>query len=459
VPQLSSGSIHQGAAGETRTALEQALEAAPYEAPIHRAVAEEKRARGDELGALAHLIAAQTLDAFASGSATASAKDLCQVAAGYFAKGDHELAARWYQLVLMLDPNLAAAYQNLAAIHLRAGRAAQAEACREQAYRIQRVFVESAGNPARRILVLCVGRSAGNVPIETLLPGSTCCRIKYAIDYATEEEDELLPPYDLVLNAVGDPDVAAPLAGRLERFSQRCSRPVLNAPAAVARTQRQRLPRLLGDLDDVVVAPCILAEGPAPSRAALGERLAAGGIGLPVLARPVATHGGDGLVRCDTIEALEDALRGLDGSHYLTTFLDYRSGDGYYRKYRFIFVDRQPHPYHLAISPDWMVHYFSSGMENNPWKIAEEQRFLQDPLGALGSRAMAAVAAIGRRLDLDYGGVDLALLADGRVLVFEANATMLVHRERNNGPLAHKNSCVQRIVDAFEELQERRTTV
>ena len=95
-------------------------------------------------------------------------------------------------------------------------------------------------------------------------------------------------------------------------------------------------------------------------------------------------------------------------------------------------------------------------MVAHPWKIDEERRFLEDPRSALGGRAMAAVAAIGRQLDLDYAGVDFTLLPDGRVLVFEANATMLVHHERGNGPLAHRNVHVQRIVDAFERLQARR---
>jgi hypothetical protein len=274
----------------------------------------------------------------------------------------------------------------------------------------------------------------------------------YAIDFATDEEDQQLPSFDLVFNAIGEPDIAAPLAGRLHRFAARCRRPLLNSPAAVARTQRHRLADLLGDLDDVVVAQCIRCESPPASLAALAQCLAGGGLILPVLARPAASHGGEGLVRCETIEALAERLRLLDGVHYLTAYHDCRGADGYYRKYRVIFVDRQPFPYHLAISSQWMVHYFSADMERNPWKIDEECRFLRDPGTALGSPAMAAIAAIGRRLDLDYGGVDFTLLPDGRVFVFEANATMRVHRERNNGVLAHKNANVQRIVDAFQRL-------
>ncbi|MDQ2735355.1 MAG: hypothetical protein M3Y55_10290 [Pseudomonadota bacterium] len=92
-------------------------------------------------------------------------------------------------------------------------------------------------------------------------------------------------------------------------------------------------------------------------------------------------------------------------------------------------------------------------MTEHPWKIDEERRFLEDAGASLGSRGMAA---IGDRLGLDYAGLDFTLLPDGRVLVFEANATMLVHRERSSGLLAHRNPRVQRIVDAFENMQARR---
>jgi hypothetical protein len=175
------------------------------------------------------------------------------------------------------------------------------------------------------------------------------------------------------------------------------------------------------------------------------------------LVRPAATHGGEGLVHCESVTALETRLRESQGPQYLTAFRDYRSADGYYRKYRMIFVDREPFPYHLAISPHWMVHYFSAEMEGHAWKLDEERRFLQDPATALGERALQAIIAIGRRLDLDYGGIDFTVLPDGQVFVFEANATMLAHYERSSGTMAHKNPFVQHIVDAFERLMQRRT--
>jgi hypothetical protein len=430
---------------------------------VHRTLADACRQVGDELGALAHLIAAHTLDTYASGSPDARTNSLCDVATGYFMKGDHAIAARWYALVLTLDPNVAVACQNLAAIHAGEGRAALAEVYRERAYGIQRVFVEETAGWTRSVLILCAGRSTGNVPFEALLPGARNRRIKYAIDYAADDEDAQLPAFDLVFNAIGDPDIAAPLGSRLTRFEAQCSRPLLNPNSAITPTSRHRLRALLDGLDDVQTAPCVRyddqskGQSEAQDVGALASLLADHAVTFPLLARPVAAHGGDGLVLCDTIETLEGRLSTQEGAQYLTAFRDCQSADGFYRKYRVIYVDRQPLPYHLVISPHWIAHYFSADMESHAWKLDEERRFLQDPRAALGERAMNAIAAIGQRLDLDYGGIDFTLLPDGQVFVFEANATMLAHYERDSGVLAHKNQHVQYIVDAFEQMLAQRT--
>ncbi|MFM0205652.1 hypothetical protein PQR53_38235 [Paraburkholderia fungorum] len=456
----SDNSNHCGdgdSASRTGSESNSANNAASLDPPHHRALAEARRRDGDELGAVAHLIAAHTLDAYAAATPDASASNLCDVATGYFMTGNHVIAEYWYRLVLRFDPQVAVACQNLAAILASAGHVDEAAAYRERAYRIQRVFIEGSGTAQRRVLVLCAAHTAGNVPFDALLPGTKSCRIKYAIDYAADEEDQRLPPYDLVFNAIGDEDIAAPLAARLARFVSQCARPVLNPPATVARTQRHRTASLLDGLPDVHVAPCVQSEAAPVSRISLNAVLAEGGIDFPVLARPAATHGGDGLMLCESLAALEAWRSAQTGLAYLTAFRDYRSVDGFYRKYRIIFVDREPHPYHLAISPHWMVHYYSADMEPHPWKLDEERCFLDDPHAALGERVMRAVAAIGKRLDLDYGGIDFTVLPGGQVLVFEANATMLAHFERETGELAHKNPYVQRIVDAFERMMMRHT--
>ena len=107
-------------------------------------------------------------------------------------------------------------------------------------------------------------------------------------------------------------------------------------------------------------------------------------------------------------------------------YLDARGPDGLARKYRVMFIEGKMFPLHLAISHLWKVHYFTSGMADNAAHREEERRFLENMPTALGERAMAALDEIRSEVGLYYFGVDFALAADGSVLLFEANAAMVV---------------------------------
>jgi tetratricopeptide (TPR) repeat protein len=445
-----------------------ALDDDPLNTGLHAALADSLREAGNETGYLAHRIAVETSNAIiaaatasgASADAIAdmrSALPLYNLATSYYMRGDHTAALHWFEHTLAIEPDLAIAHQNLAAVLDALDRPDDAQHHRTRAYTLQRVYVEAADRAPRRVLILCAGRTSGNVPFDTLLPVQTSYRIKYAIDCANEVEDFQLPRYDLVFNAIGEPDVAQPLLSRLETFARRCGRPLLNRPAAVMQTRRDVLPELLADLDDVLSAPCMRIDRPPVSRDELALQIDRGRVGFPLLLRPLAKHGGEGVSLHRSIDTLWPDVQALNAPCYLTMFRNYRSADGHFRKYRSILIDRKPYPYHLAIGPEWMVHYFSAGMTSQTWKLEEERRFLEDPHGSLGERAMHALEAIGAKLDLDYAGIDYTLLDDGRVLVFEANATMLVHREVAGGMLAHKNVFVERIVEAFEQMQAART--
>jgi tetratricopeptide (TPR) repeat protein len=445
-----------------------ALDDDPLNTGLHAALADSLREAGNETGYLAHRIAVETSNAIiaaatasgASADAIAdmrSALPLYNLATSYYMRGDHTAALHWFEHTLAIEPDLAIAHQNLAAVLDALDRPDDAQHHRTRAYTLQRVYVEAADRAPRRVLILCAGRTSGNVPFDTLLPVQTSYRIKYAIDCANEVEDFQLPRYDLVFNAIGEPDVAQPLLSRLETFARRCGRPLLNRPAAVMQTRRDVLPELLADLDDVLSAPCMRIDRPPVSRDELALQIDRSRVGFPLLLRPLAKHGGEGVSLHRSIDTLWPDVQALNAPCYLTMFRNYRSADGHFRKYRSILIDRKPYPYHLAIGPEWMVHYFSAGMTSQTWKLEEERRFLEDPHGSLGERAMHALEAIGAKLDLDYAGIDYTLLDDGRVLVFEANATMLVHREVAGGMLAHKNVFVERIVEAFEQMQAART--
>lgn len=369
--------------------------------------------------------------------------------------GDERAAERSYRQALAIDPDMIAPHQNLAAICDATGRAADARRHRDAAYGRQNMFIEPAGRPRRAVLLLTTAKS-GNVPTKFLFRRDHCTLVKWFIEYAGPDDENCLPPYDLVFNGIGDPDEAAPTAAAVERFIRDCPRPVLNHPVEVERTRRDLLPDLLQNIPDIVVPAVrrILSAG--RSRDELAAAILHAGMELPVLLRRAGSHGGEGVTFVETREHLAAARVGDEDALYVTQFCPYRSVDGAYRKYRMIFVDRCPYPYHLAIAAQWLVHYVTAGMPANPAKCEEEKRFLEDPERAVGTKAMRAIRAIGQRIDLDFAGIDFSILPDRRVLVFEANATMLVHPEDEAGSLAYRNPAVRRILDAFDAMVEAR---
>jgi len=360
---------------------------------------------------------------------------------------DNLAAEQCYIRVLELDSTHVEAHINLSAILRESGRPFEAKQHLELAYSRKNLF-EKYSQGARRTVLIMFHSGSGNMNLTHLFNERTNNLIDWMIEYATDAQFSALPPHDLVFNAMGDPDLTGDLSSKLDHFLGNRSKPLLNHPERVALTARHRLPGLLRDIEQLLVPQVWRLAGPASLDNSI-EGL------LPLVLRPVYSHGGLDMELVRSAEEFHRYCKRQSGPLYVSRFIDYRSGDGWYRKYRMIFIDRNPHAYHLAISRNWMVHYHNADMESHPWKLEEELAFLRDPEAVIGRNGMDAIRAIASRLDLDYAGIDFSLMPDGRVLVFEANSTMLVHPESATGLLAPKNPYVQRILDAFEQLLAR----
>jgi tetratricopeptide (TPR) repeat protein len=417
-------------------AFEHGLSLAPEEARMHLGLGDAYAELDRDAEAIAHLLRAAELD-------PASKWAHANLGSVLYRRGDLANAEVCCRQALALDPQMSIAHRNLAGILEDKGDLDQARQHRDAAYRLNSLTVSRAARPRASVLVLTTSGS-GNIPYRRLLPPGLYTRIEWFIEYAPEGQAAELPAYDVVFNVVGDPDYSEATDGPVMAFLRTSDRPVLNHPAKVTPTRRDRLPMLLAGVEGLAV--------PAVERL---EAEATFDVSRPVLVRPIGSHGGAGLFLARAASDLEGV--DLSGGAYVTEFHDFRSPDGRYRKYRIIFVDGRPYPYHLAVADDWLVHYWTSGMEGDAVRQAEELRFLEDPRAALGMRAWDAVAAVGERLGLDYAGIDFSVLPDGRALVFEANATMLVHPEAD-GELAYKNPFVERIFEAFRSMIDRRAS-
>src|SRR5208282_4060158 len=149
---------------------------------------------------------------------------------------------------------------------------------------------------------------------------------------------------------IADADRGAPYLPLAAELCDRYRRPVLNPPARIAPTRRDRIARHLAGIAGLVVpATRYMTRERIASLAAANRPFA-----WPKLVRPAGMHGGEGLERIEQTAELAAYLDRMPfEAFYLTDFWDFHSADGNFRKYRFVFVDRVAYPYHLAIGGEW----------------------------------------------------------------------------------------------------------
>jgi tetratricopeptide (TPR) repeat protein len=257
---------------------------------------------------------------------------------------------------------------------------------------------------------------------------------------------------DIVFNLISDADRNHALLPAARALIDGLGKPVINHPDLILPTDRQRIATLLGGIPGCRVATIRrhggleLLDSPASALPA-----------APFLARRVGRHNGDEFERIELANELYHFVAGdIAADYYLMDYIDYRSPDGFFRKYRFFFVDDAILPYHLAIGADWKVHHVNTDMASHDWMQREEAAFLRAPDLVFGQAQMDALRGIRAAVGLDFFGIDCALDAEGRVVVFEANATMLVHAHNENFP--YRNEHVARIKQAFGAMLARRAS-
>jgi hypothetical protein len=174
--------------------------------------------------------------------------------------------------------------------------------------------------------------------------------------------------------------------------------------------------------------------------------LAAHGFTFPLLLRSPGFHNGDNFVQVLQPAELAPVVAALPGhALYVLQFIDTRDGAGAFRKYRAMFIDGAIYPLHLAVAHQWKVHYYSAEMTESAAHRALDRAFLDDLPAALGPVAVDALTRIAATLDLDYGGIDFGIDPEGRVVVFEANATMIVPDPPADERFDYRRPAVDRI--------------
>jgi glutathione synthase/RimK-type ligase-like ATP-grasp enzyme len=181
---------------------------------------------------------------------------------------------------------------------------------------------------------------------------------------------------------------------------------------------------------------------------------------FPLIARPVDSHAGRGLVKLDAAQEIVPYIADNENSEFFVSpFVDYRSSDGLFRKYRIIWVDGQPYPCHMAISDDWKLWYYNAGMSTNAAKRDEEARFMTAFDDGFGRRHAAALSAIVEKFGLEYMGIDCAEMPDGRLLVFEGAVAMVAHNMDSPSLYPYKGPQMRKLFASFNDMLKRKALV
>lgn len=369
-----------------------------------------------------------------------------------FLVGEQEPARVHFEAALKIDPDHIHAHRGMGNLLAETGDEAGARRHRDQGFKNHSLTpLPYRGDGVPVSVLLLVSAAGGNMPTSSLLDDHYFATTVLVAEYF--EPKAPLPPHDLVFNSIGDADLCREGLDAACSILARTSKPTINHPDAVLKTGRAANAERLRGLPNVVV----------PRMATFSRSLLAGpgaaaviancGFGFPFLLRAPGFHTGRHFVRVESPQDLAAAASELPGDDvWVIEQIDARDSDGRFRKYRVMIVDRQVYPLHLAISPNWKVHYFTADMGESAENRSKDAGFLENMADVVGQRGVAALERICATLALDYAGIDFAVNRHGDILFFEANATMVVYPPLIDQKWAYRRPAVERVLAAVHAM-------
>ncbi|MBI1212856.1 MAG: hypothetical protein GC190_15445 [Alphaproteobacteria bacterium] len=375
------------------------------------------------------------------------------------------LADCWNRLLSTVEanPSDGGALMDLSVLAQLLGKGDAGETLQAQALETGRLYRSPFEGPATgiKLLAICAATDiGGNIPLEFLLQGSDVELTSLYVGEGAEGLSEPLPDHDLAIVAIGNAERFAHLLDKLDAAAARWPRPILNKPSNILQLERDRLYRLVSDINGLVCPPTV--------RVRRGDLLAhihdladlkntLDGVEFPIIVRPVDSHAGRGLEKIDDAAALRSYLTLRAEEHFFVSpYLDYRSPDGLFRKYRIVFIAGRAFAVHMAITDEWKVWYLNANMSESSSKRSEEAAFFSSFDAGFAGRHAACFDELVKRVGLDYFGIDCAETRDGRLVLFEAETALIVHDMDPADIYPYKSPQMRKLFAAFVDMLHRR---
>jgi len=367
---------------------------------------------------------------------------------------------------IKVDPNDVYALMDMAIIFIMRGETKLAMSMKALALQNRQIYQYP--RPAmpikiRALMIAGPGDLMANSPFEFLIDQQP---VALDILYVTPAMGlpRQVPEHDVLIVAVGESDSNLALLADLEAALANWPRPIINRPGRIMQLSRDASCALLSRIPQIAMPVALRTHRSTlevccqPQQHARSLATQLNGIDYPIIIRPVDSHAGQGLCKISTLSDLTGYLvNAPENDFFVSPFIDYRSADGLFRKYRILLMSGKPYLCHLAISQRWMVHYLNADMLDNATHRAEEAQCMTDFDDTLARRHAKAFSAIYEQLGLDYVGLDCAETRDGRLLIFEADSNMVVHNMDPADKFPYKKVQMPKLFHAFTQMLAQRS--
>ena len=292
----------------------------------------------------------------------------------------------------------------------------------------------------------------GNSDVHQLIPADLPFeQINLGKQFYKPQARPDLSRFQCVLNLVTDPDLHPRTLERLRKLLRGYRGRVVNRPEAVLRSTRDQVARRLSGIEGLRVPKVLRLRHPKPGAAAQAAERA--GLTFPAIAREAGTHTGKIIGLVDGPAELEAACS-AQGEYYITEFVDFGSGDGIYRKYRFWSFAGRAILKHVIMSDSWSIHNADRTrvMIHRPDLMDEEKRLLARPEGDLPDTIHLMFGQVQARMGLEFFGMDFGMDESGQAVLFEANATMGFLMQSPHAEFAYLDRVIPPSREAFREM-------
>lgn len=242
----------------------------------------------------------------------------------------------------------------------------------------------------------------------------------------------------------------------LSEFLESFDVPIINHPRNAVLTTRDSTYQLLNDIDNLIVPKTQRFTLKGKSKVELIAEVERE-FDYPMIARTLHAQVGHGMSKVDDLEDLEACIENdLPEDFFITQFVDTKYENEFYRKFRAAVVGDEIILIRADFHPNWKVHgrvkeERAKFYKERPRLLELEKSIVSDPEKLLGAKVFQTLKTLREKIPLEIFGVDFDVDKCGRVVFYEANATMLLFSATFSEDVRHPIEAELRMKEAMKK--------